>query len=272
MICNEGFMGVLLAVHDIRRAAEEKVPGTSPRVVRPIRDGKGRETSMERPLPSSPSALDPALSDDDVVLRVVAGDRALYELLMRRYNQRLYRAVRAILRDDSEAEDVLQDAYLAAYRGLAEFRGSARVSTWLVRIAVNKALDRRRRRVPVLAFDADREARTMDGEVASASRSDDPERQSARREIAGLLEDAIDTLPDAFRTVYVLREIDGMSVEETAESLGLEANTVKTRLHRARALLRGRLVRDFDAAALEAFPFGAGRCDRLTDAVLRQLD
>jgi len=155
-------------------------------------------------------------------------------------------------------------------RRRAPFRGGARLSTWLVRIAVNKALDRRRRRGHVLAFHADREARTLDGEAAGA-RSDDPERQSARREIAGLLEAAIDALPDAFRTVYVLREIDGMTVEETAESLGLEANTVKTRLHRARALLRGQLVRDFDAAALEAFPFGAGRCDRLTDAVLRRI-
>jgi RNA polymerase sigma-70 factor, ECF subfamily len=229
---------------------------------------------METPLArASARALDPTVSDDDVVTRVLAGDTPLYEVLMRRYNQRLYRAVRAILRDDAEVEDVLQEAYLAAYRSLGAFEGRARVSTWLVRIAVNKALDRRRQRSAVVALE-----RAADGEGLDRERShalgalgEDPERQSARLEVASLLERAIDALPDPFRGVYVLREIEGMSTEETAESLGLEPNTVKTRLYRARALLRLRLVRDFDAAALQAFPFGAERCDRLTDAVLRRL-
>lgn len=224
---------------------------------------------------AQPSLRDqyPGLSDEDAVARVRAGDVALYEVLMRRYNQRLYRAVRAILHDENEIEDILQDAYLAAYRALAEFEGRARFSTWLVRIAVNKALDRRRQRSKVVALVPGREVdMTEDGAAStSANHQDDPERRSARRELARLLEVAIDGLPEIFRGVFVLREVDGMSTEETAESLGLELNTVKTRLHRARSLLRERLVCDLDAAALQSFPFGAQRCDRLVDVVLGRI-
>lgn len=215
----------------------------------------------------------PGLSDEEVVARVRDGDVALYEVLMRRYNQRLYRAVRAILRDENEIEDILQDAYLAAYRSLTEFEGRSRFSTWLVRIAVNKALDRRRQRSRVVALVPERTAEmAQDGAAStSANHPDDPERRSARRELARLLEIAIDGLPETFRGVFVLREVEGMSTEETAESLGLELNTVKTRLYRARALLRERLVCEVDAAALQSFPFGAQRCDRLVDAVLARI-
>jgi RNA polymerase sigma-70 factor (ECF subfamily) len=213
------------------------------------------------------------LSDEEVVNRVRAGDLALYEILMRRHNQRLYRAVRAILRDENEVEDILQEAYLAAYRNLAEFEGRARFSTWLVRIAVNRALDLRRQRAKVIALNPKGEDGSANNvaESTSASFREDPEQQSARLELGRLLENAIDALPRAFRGVYVLRDVDGMSTEETAKSLGLEVNTVKTRLHRARALLRERLVLDFDAAALQAFPFGAGRCNRLVAVVLDRL-
>jgi len=207
-----------------------------------------------------------ALSDEDVVARVRAGDVALYDVLMRRYNQRLHRAVRAILRDESEIEDILQDTYLAAYRSLGSFEGRARFSTWLVRIAVNAALDRRRQRARVVAM-RDAKETVM---TAPASR-EDPERQSARRELAQLLEDAIDALPEPFRVVYVLREIEGMNVEATAESLDLECNTVKTRLHRARSLLRKQLSEDLDAATLQVFPFGGRRCDRVVAAVRARL-
>ena len=212
-------------------------------------------------------------SDEDIALRVRAGQVALYGVLMRRYNQRLYRAVRAILRDESEIEDILQEAYLAAYRNLAGFEGRARFSTWLIRIAVNKALDRRRQRSFVVAFSAAAGAASKGNGAATipAHASEDPERQNARRELALLLEAAIDALPDLLRPVYVLRDVDGMSTEETAESLGLEPNTVKTRLHRARSRLRERLADDFEAAALRAFPFGAQRCDRLVAAVLGRL-
>jgi RNA polymerase sigma-70 factor (ECF subfamily) len=210
---------------------------------------------------------DLAPSDEEVLERVRGGEIALYEVLMRRHNQMLYRAVRAILRDESEVEDVLQDAYLSAYRNLGEFAGRSRVSTWLVRIAVNGALDRRRRRARFVALDA----ALAPGGPGAVGRGADPERQSARRELARLLEGAIDALPERFRLVYVLRDVEGMSTQEAAESLGLEVATVKTRLHRARAMLRERLGRTLDRAGLAAFPFGAERCDRVVGAVLDRL-
>ncbi len=218
-------------------------------------------------------AQDVGLSDEEVVARVQAGELALYEILMRRHNQQLYRAVRSILRDESEVEDVVQEAYFSAYRHLGEFEGRARFSTWLVRIAVNGALDRRRRRARLVALDPvveDRLAAEGSPSIGGAGRCD-PERQSARRELAQLLERAIDDLPERFRVVYVLRDVEGMSTQETAESLEIEANTVKTRLHRARSILRDRLYRNIDSAALDAFPFGAERCDRLVASVLDRL-
>ncbi|MGH7287215.1 MAG: RNA polymerase sigma factor [Myxococcota bacterium] len=214
-----------------------------------------------------------ALSDEEIVARVQAGDLALYEIVMRRHNQQVYRAVRSILRDESEAEDVVQEAYVSAYRHLAEFEGRARFSTWLVRIAVNGALDRRRRRARIVPLDPASEelSEAPSAPWGGGTDGDDPERQAARRELAHLLERAIDDLPDSFRAVYVLRDVEGMSTQETADSLALEPNTVKTRLHRARSLLRNRLYRNIDGAALDAFPFGAGRCDRVVAAVLHRL-
>jgi RNA polymerase sigma-70 factor (ECF subfamily) len=218
------------------------------------------------------------LSDEEVVNRVRAGDLALYEILMRRYNQRLYRTVRAILREENEIEDILQETYLAAYRNLAEFEERSLFSTWLVRIAVNKALDHLRRRSKVVSLDPKAREGHLTENVALFnwnSPSEDPELRSARRELARLLEQAIDVLPALFRGVYVLREVEGMSTHETAECLGLELNTVKTRLHRARSLLREHLVLtlalDMNAAPLEVFSFGARRCDRLVAAVLDRL-
>jgi RNA polymerase sigma-70 factor (ECF subfamily) len=218
--------------------------------------------------------LEPSPSDEELVERIRAGELGLCEIIMRRHNQRLYRAVRAILRDEAEVEDVLQDAYLAAYRSLSEFEGRARFSTWLTRIAVNRALDRRRRRARVvLSNPREGDDPVNDGDAPSwGAPAEDPERQSARRELARMLQDAIDALPPTFRPVYVLREVEGLSVQETAESLGIEPNTVKTRLHRARGILRERLLGDFDGAAADAFPFGAQRCDRLVAAVLTALD
>jgi RNA polymerase sigma-70 factor (ECF subfamily) len=213
------------------------------------------------------------LSDEEVLARVQAGDLAPYEILMRRHNQKLYRAVRAVLRDESEVEDVVQEAYVSAYRHLAAFEGRARFSTWLVRITVNAALDRRRRRARVVALDPvlEDQLAAEDG-LSSGGADDDPERQSARRELACLLERAIDALPEPFRLVYVLRDVEGLSTQETAESLELEPNTVKTRLHRARSLLRDGLYRHLDRGALETFPFGGERCDRIVAAVLERLE
>jgi RNA polymerase sigma-70 factor (ECF subfamily) len=214
-----------------------------------------------------------ALSDEEVVRAVRAGNTSLYELLMRRHNQTLYRAVRAILRDDYEIEDVLQEAYLAAYRNLNAFEGRSRVSTWLVQIAVNKALDVRRRRSRVVALERDDAAKRSDAEIAfGPAEVENPELRTAKRELARVLEDAVDALPDSFREVYVLRDVEGWSTEETAEGLGLASATVKTRLHRARTSLRESLARDFDAASLNAFPFGAERCNRVVAAVLGRIE
>lgn len=227
--------------------------------------------TVAQPVPLEQSA---GLSDEEVVDRVRSGELGLYEILMRRHNQQVYRAVRSILRQESEVEDVVQDAYLSAYSHLAQFQGRARFSTWLVRIAVNAALDRRRRRARVVALDPSTEEHlAAQGAPAIGGTDDgDPEQLSARRELAHLLENAIDGLPDLFRVVYVLRDVEGMSTRETAESLVLEVNTVKTRLHRARSMLRERLYQNIDRAALEAFPFGAERCDRIVVAVLDRLE
>ena len=225
---------------------------------------------------AQPSLLEQnaGLSDEEIVARVQGGELALYEILMRRHNQQAYRAVRSILREEGEVEDVVQEAYFSAYRHLAEFEGRARFSTWLVRIAINAALDRRRQRARLVVLDPAAEERleARRGPSGGGSDGDDPERLAARRELAHLLERAIDTLPESFRVVYMLREVEGMSTQETAESLALEVNTVKTRLHRARSMLRDRLYRNFDRAAFQAFPFGAERCDRIVAAVLHRLD
>ena len=175
-------------------------------------------------------------TDEQVVGRVLAGDTALYELLMRRYNQRLYRIARAILHDDAEAEDVMQDAYVRGYQHLAQFEGRAKFSTWLTRIAVHEALSRSRRRSRLQSLDNSEES---NGDVmkslASSGRS--PEQETYDRELGGLLEKAILRLPEDYRLVLMLRDIEEMSTDETAECLDLSEENVKVRLHRARAVL-----------------------------------
>jgi len=211
--------------------------------------------------------------DEEIVARVRAGEIALFEVLMRRYNQRLYRAVRAILRDEGDVEDALQEAYLSAYAHLDGFEGRARFSTWLVRIAINHAIDRRRKSARSVLFDPGADG-TFAPLVAAASRSGrgrDPEALSGARELALLLEDAIDALPEPFRTVYVLREVEGLDTADAARCLGIGRITVKTRLHRARRLLQARLPRDAMDAAPQAFGFGSTRCDRVVGAVLARL-
>jgi len=210
------------------------------------------------------------LSDEEVVARVCAGDGGLYEVLMRRHNQRMYRAVRSILRGEDDVEDVLQEAWLAAFVHLEGFDGRARVSTWLVRIAVNKALDRLRRSSRLVGLDGWPEEDLVErSDRAGGPR--DPEAQSASRELTRLLHDAIDVLPAVYRSVYVLREVEGLSTEETAACLGIEQGTAKTRLHRARARLREQLERKAGASVREAFGFGAARCDALVAHVLARI-
>jgi RNA polymerase sigma-70 factor (ECF subfamily) len=204
-----------------------------------------------------------ALPDEEVVLRVRAGDTHLFEVLMRRYNQRLFRAVRAILQNDADAEDAVQQAYLNAYRHLAQFEGRARFSTWLTRIAVYEALSRRRRArdKPLVVDDDDQITRAV-------SAAPDPERQTYAGELSTLLESALATLPSGYRSVFMLREIDGLNTAETAQQLRVSEGTVKTRLHRARDLLQRKL---HDVTPAEAFRFDGSRCDRIVAAVISQL-
>jgi RNA polymerase sigma-70 factor, ECF subfamily len=236
---------------------------------------------MPAPSPTSPLA---ALDDAELAGRIVHRDEAAFEALMRRHNGRLFRVARAILKDDSEAEDALQDAYLDAYRHIADFRGSAQVGTWLTRIVVNQALMRLRRQKSriVLSFE------DWQGEMRAAGRADgrgdiadmgdraemadhgseSPATATLRLEIRRMLERKIDELPLAFRTVFVMREVEDMTVEETAAALSIPSATVRTRLFRARALLREALAQEMDSASAGLFSFDGERCDRIVAAVL----
>lgn len=215
------------------------------------------------------SSAPPAVErDEDVVRLVLAGNTPLFELLMRRHNERVYRAARAILRDDEEAEDVMQQAYVNAFTHLRQFNGDARFSTWLLRIAVNEALARARRRGRYESY-SDEEAAVEPG--TSRSMPPDPERQAFNGELRGLLEWAIDTLPDGMREVFVLRDVEGLSTLETAEALSVSEDVVKTRLSRGRAALRRALYERTGANAPEAFRFERPRCDRVVTAVLDRI-
>ncbi len=209
-----------------------------------------------------------ALSDVEVVRRVRDGETALFEILMRRYNQRLYRVARAILRDDGEAEDVMQQAYVNAYVHLDQFAERASFSTWLTKIAVYEALARSRRRGAELhgAFESGEDIMTRIQE-----RSPDPEHQAFATELRSLLESAVDSLPEPHRIVFTLRQIEGLSTAETAECLGISEENVKTRLHRARAVLRDDLFARTGAATSSAFQFHLSRCDRVVAGVLDKI-
>jgi RNA polymerase sigma-70 factor (ECF subfamily) len=218
-----------------------------------------------------------SLDDDDAGLLARAGrqDHAAFEAIMRRYNGRLFRVARAILGDDSEAEDALQDAYLDAYRHISEFRGAASVATWLTRIVINQSLGRirKRGRQPVIVpFPGMENPDTGEGEMNVPDVTSEPVPTTLMRgELRRLIERRIDELPLTFRTVFVMREIEGLSVEETAEALSIPSATVRTRLFRARALLREALARDVDTETLGVFSFAGHRCDRIVAGVLARL-
>jgi RNA polymerase sigma-70 factor, ECF subfamily len=217
----------------------------------------------------SPLTAQSELKDEEVVERVLAGETALFEILMRRYNQRLYRISRVILRDDGEAEDVMQDAYVRAYEHLEQFAGKAAFATWLTRIAIHEALARKRRRSRMEELDAF----PANGDVMSILKSSgpSPEAGTAQAETRQLLEEAIDRLPEAYRTVVVLREVEEMSVAETAASLGVTDGVVKTRLHRAHAMLRRDLYARARGRAADLYQFHAVRCDRVVKAVFARI-
>ena len=214
-------------------------------------------------------------SDAELIRRVLRKDGAAARALMQRYNRRLYRVARGVVRDDGEAEDVLQEAYLHAFSALAVFRGESSLSTWLTRIVLNEALQRLRRRTDVPFSDIDKDAEGRGAEVIPFPVSQstiDPERAMAQQQLCQLVERAIDALPCDFRTVLIARVIEGMSVEETAAAFDLQAETVKTRLHRARRLLKEALAEHIGPRFGDLFPFAGQRCDRLTNAVIERLN
>lgn len=210
--------------------------------------------------------MSPTLTDEEIVARVRAGELELFELLMRRHNARVYRAARAILRDDSEAEDVMQDAYVRAYEHLKDFEGRARFSTWLTRIAVHEALARVRRRKRFDSLEAHTEEPSMSTNPGSS-----PEQQTSDVEMRAVLERAVEALPDEFRAVFVLRAVEGMSGAEVAECLGIGEETVKTRLFRARGRLQEMLVASIEPALPSLYDFHLSRCDRVVNGVMRRL-
>ncbi len=213
--------------------------------------------------------------DQELARRIAAGEHAALEPLMRRYNQKLYRTARSILKDDAEAEDAVQDAYLLAFRAIGTYRGDAQLSTWLVRIVVNESLGRLRRRtrraeVIELNGDADMQEPTGAAE-APATAPESPDGAALRKELRSLIEARIDQLPDAFRTVFVLRTLEDMTVEDVAACLDIPAATVRTRYFRAKGMLRESLARDIDVGIGDSFSFAGERCDRIVAGVLARL-
>jgi RNA polymerase sigma-70 factor (ECF subfamily) len=206
------------------------------------------------------------MTDEEVVSRVLSGDTPLFEVLMRRHNERVYRAARAILRDDREAEDVMQEAYVNAYAHLAQFDGRAKFSTWLTKIAVYEALLRAKRMARYEPLD-DRAEDTL----MPATPSPDPEQQAFGGELRTLIEAAIDALGDGYREVFMLRQVQGLSTAETADVLGVSEDVVKTRLTRARHAIQHDLLERTGAATAQAFMFGQARCDHVVAAVLARI-
>jgi RNA polymerase sigma-70 factor (ECF subfamily) len=210
-----------------------------------------------------------ALGDVQLVQLARQRDGTAFRTIMQRHNRRLYRMARSVVLNDSEAEDVVQEAYIRAFINLDQFRGESSLATWLSRIVLNEALGRLRRRRPIVDLGTI-ENRAPSQIIPFPAAQLDPERAIAQREIQRLVEQAIDELPEAFRIVLVARIIEDMSIEETAELFGLRAETVRTRLHRARALLRVALKQHIDSALTDAFPFAGQRCARTTSAVLQR--
>lgn len=208
--------------------------------------------------------------DADLVPRAIAGEEAAFEAIMRRHNRLLFRTARSILKSDEEAEDALQDAYLNAWRALGSFRSDARLSTWLVRIVANEALGRLRRSgAQIIPLDV--AMNSLDPEVQASLTGDpmeQPEQLAVRTQLRKLMETRIDLLPEAFRTVFMLRAVEEMSVEEVAQALGIPEATVRTRFFRARSLLRESLASEIDIALGEAYAFDGARCDRIVAQVL----
>ncbi|MGJ5080555.1 RNA polymerase sigma factor [Bradyrhizobium sp. HKCCYLS3013] len=209
--------------------------------------------------------------EDDLIRRAKARDETAIRAILQANNRRLFRIARGILRNDSEAEDVVQETYVRALTHLDEFRGQSSLSTWLVRIAMNEAMGRLRGQRPALQLDVQHQDRPGAEVIQFPATSSDPEKSVAQRQIQAVVERAIDDLSEPFRLVFIARVIEEMSIDETADLLGLKPETVKTRLHRARGMLRENVEKQIGPVLLDAFPFAGLRCERLTDAVLDRL-
>ncbi|MER8391257.1 RNA polymerase sigma factor [Mesorhizobium sp. M1340] len=219
-------------------------------------------------MPAALTATPAASGDMQLVGRALARDGDAFRTIIKTHNQRLYRIARGVVRNDSEAEDIVQEAYVSAFAHLESFRGDASLATWLSRIVINEALGRLRKRRRMVAMPENPQAEII---RFPFNPSDDPERTMAQRQILELVERATDSLPDVYRMVFVARVIEGLSIEETAELLGVRPETIKTRLHRARALVRKALDDQIGPVLLDAFPFAGRRCERLTNAVMQRL-
>lgn len=216
-----------------------------------------------------PATVMPAASGEmQLVGRALAREGGAFSTIVKMHNQRLYRIARSVVRNDSEAEDIVQEAYVRAFAQLGDFRGESSLATWLSRIVINEALGRLRKRRRTVAMPQNLQAEIIKFPL---NPSDDPERMMAQRQILELVERATDRLPDVYRTVFVARVIEGLSIDETAELLDVRPETVKTRLHRARALVRKALADQIGPVLLDAFPFAGRRCERLTAAVMQRL-
>jgi len=225
---------------------------------------------MTKPLPQAGSADAP---DDALARRVAKGDQAAFEVLMRRHNRAMFRTARAILGDDAEAEDALQEAYLLAYRTIGGFRGDSKLSTWLARVVANEALGRLRkqvRRAAIVPLQAGVEVDEINS-TTEGSMDKGPENAARRAEMRKLLEKRIDALPGAYRPVFMLRAVEEYSVDETAAILEIPAATVRSRFHRARSLLREGLASEVDLAYEEVFGFAGERCNRIVAAVMQRI-
>lgn len=215
-----------------------------------------------------------AASESSLVARALGGDATAFRVIIESHNRRLFRLARTVMKDDTEAEDVVQETYLRAFANLSTFRGEASLATWLTRIALNEALGRKHKQRPAVTLETLEVMQKTGGQIIpfpNMNTGADPERSAAQSEIRKMLERAVDGLPEAFRLVFVLRDVEEMSIEETAAYLGIRAETVKTRLHRARRMLRESLDGQLASTLKDAFPFGGARCARLTEMVLKRL-
>jgi RNA polymerase sigma-70 factor (ECF subfamily) len=213
---------------------------------------------------------DNQLSDEEVVARVLGGELSLFEVLMRRHNQKLFRVVRSIVQSDTEAEDVVQDAYVRAYTHLGQFEQRSSFATWLTRIAFNEALARKRAQQRLVEIDSIQESDEATMKFLKSNAAT-PEEDALAGSLSVMLEGAVDSLPESYRSVFMLREIEGMSTAETAECLDLSEEAVKVRLHRGRAILRREIYNRTGQASAGAFRFAGPRCDGLVAAVLARI-